>query len=978
MASTEYLPCSLHRNSSVDMTQRQVLLLSLILSSSTALAQSGADPIGASVHTLSNGLTVMLSVNRAEPRVQTLIAVRAGSKHDPADNTGLAHYLEHMLFKGTDRLGAKDYPSEKSLLDRIESLYEEYTSTADEGSRGRLYRTIDSLSGVASRFVIANEYDRLLAALGARETNAWTWFDQTVYTNDVPSNQLDRWMSIEAERFRNPMLRLFHTELEAVYEEKNISLDRDDDKQFDLALAGLFRNHPYGTQTTLGTVEHLKNPSLKRIREFYERYYVPNNMVVIIAGDIDPAATLALVERHFGSMKPRAVEEPMFAPETPRTAPLEQSVYGPDPESVLIARRLPGAGTREALILEIVDQLLNYKDAGLIDLELEKKQLVLEAWSSSMLLNDYSVAMLGGRPLEGQTLEQVRDLLDAQIERLKRGELDESQLRSVMLNRRIDRTRAFESNAGRAYAMLDAFVQGLSWPRYVARLGEAETVTKEELVAFVNRWFTADHVVVYKRIGDDTAVVKVPKPAITPVELDRESSSEFARATLATTAPEVAPVFVDFARDISTVQLSPGLSLRHHANTENDLFTLDYVFEMGERNWRELPTAIELLPFLGTSTMSAETISREFFRLGVDFEVSADEDEVRISLDGPRDRFDEAVSLLERTLADVQPDQKALDALVERELKGRADAKLDKQTVLWGGLASWAEYGSRNPFNDVMSEGELRALRADDLVKIVRSLGSYRHDVLYYGPDEPAAVAAVLRTHHASPPVLRDVPPEKAYDRTEMTEDVIYFLDEDMVQAEMIWLRKAGEFDAARWPVVEFFNEYYGGGMGAVVFQEIREARALAYSTYSAYDMPDRLTEPAYASAYLGTQSDKVDEAITAMRSLLRTMPRSESAFTAARDGLRNRIANDRTIRHDVLESFLEMRRLGLDHDVRRDVWERIGSITLDDIERFHASEFGDRPFAMVVLGSREKIDMSALARHGRIVELTLEQLFGY
>jgi predicted Zn-dependent peptidase len=969
------------------MSHRRALVVSLLLSSSVAFGQPrtapaaasiSSDPIQARIHTLANGLTVMLSVNRAEPRVQTLIAVRAGSKNDPANNTGLAHYLEHMLFKGTDRLGAKDFPSEKSLLDSIESLYEQYTSTADEHSRGSLYHKIDSLSGAAARYVVANEYDRLLAALGATGTNAWTWFDQTVYTNDVPTNQLDRWMSIESERFRNPMLRLFHTELEAVYEEKNISLDRDDDKQFDLALAGLFRNHPYGTQTTLGTVEHLKNPSLKRIREFYDRYYVPNNMVVIIAGDIDPDATLALVEEHFGGMTPRPIEPLTFAPEEPRSAPLEQSVYGPDPESVLIARRMPGAATREAMLLEIVDQLLNYKDAGLIDLELEKKQRVLEAWSSTMIMNDYSVAMLGGRPLEGQSLEQVRDLLEAQVERLKLGDFDEAQLRSVMLNRRIDRTRAFESNSGRAYAMLDAFVQGISWPEYLERMELPETVTKADIVAFANRWLTDDRVVVYKRIGDDTSVVKIPKPAITPVELDRESTSEFARATLATTAPEVAPVFVDFAREITTVELSPGLQLRHHANSENDLFTLDYVFEMGERNWAELPMAIELLPFLGTSKLSSEALSREFFRLGVDIDVSADEHEVRVSLDGPRDRFDEAVTLLEGLLGDVRPDQKALDALVDRELKSRADAKLDKQTVLWGGLASWLEYGPRNPFNDVLSEKQLRALRASDLVKIIRSLRSYRHDVLYYGPDAPEAVAGLLRVKHVVPPVLKDYPPERPYKRVGMSEDVIYFLDEDMVQAEVIWLRKGSGFDPATWPVVEFFNEYYGGGMGAVIFQEIRESRALAYSTFSAYDLPERLKDPAYATAYLGTQADKIDEAITAMRGLLRTMPRSESAFTSAREALRNQIANDRTIRHDVLESYLDMRRLGLDHDIQRDIWERLDSLTFDDIARFHAAEFGERPFAMAVLGSREKIDMKALAKHGRIVEVTLEQLFGY
>jgi predicted Zn-dependent peptidase len=963
------------------------ILLSLFLTSSIAVAQPrmapsdprvASDPIAAQIHVLSNGLTVMLSVNKAEPRVQTLIAVRAGSRNDPAQNTGLAHYLEHMLFKGTDRLGSKDFSAEKPLLERIEQLYEEYDTTVGDARRRALYHAIDSISGVAAKYVIANEYDRLLGTLGAKGTNAWTWFDETVYTNDVPSSQLDRWMQIEAERFRNPMLRLFHTELEAVYEEKNISLDRDDSKQTDLVLARLFERHPYGTQTTLGTVEHLKNPSLVKIREFYDRYYVPNNMAVIIAGDIDPDATLRMIERHFGSLPSRPVPALQFPPETPRSAPVEASVYGPDPESVVIGMRLPGATTREGMLLEIVDQLLNYKGAGLIDLELEKKQRVLEAWSSAMLLNDYSVEMLGGHPLEGQSLEAVRDLLLEQIDRIKRGEFDEAQLRSVMLNRRIDRTRSYESNEGRAYTMLDAFVQATPWNEYMRRMEEAEHVTKKEIVDFANRYFTNDYVVVFKRIGEDSSVVKITKPEITPVELDRESSSDFARATLAIPASPTSPTFVDFARDITTVELAKGLPLRFHANEENDLFTLTYEFEMGSLNWRELPYALELLPFLGTSTMSAEQVSREFFRLGVEFNAWTTEHDAHVSLNGPRASLDAGVALLEKLLAEARPDQNALESLVDRELKQRSDAKLDKQIILWNGLYNWAEFGRRNPFNDQLSETALRRLKADDLARIIHSLESYRHEVLYYGPGEAHDIVTTLRRLHHTPTTLRDLPGERPYARAEQKENVIYFVDEDMVQAEILWLRKGDRFDAKSAPVAAFFNEYYGGGMGAVVFQTIREARALAYSTFAAYSEPDRLADPGVSIAYMGTQADKVDEAITAMDDLITTIPRSESALTSAREALRNTIANDRTIRARVLDAFIDARRLGLDHELRADTWQQLDSMSFDDIARFHAAHFGNRPFTMAVIGSKDRIDMKALAKHGRVVELTLEDLFGY
>ena len=228
------------------------------------------DPSNSRWYTLSNGLTVILAENSAKPRVQTLIATKAGSSSDPADNTGLAHYLEHMLFKGTEKYGSLDFKKEKVYLDQIDALYEKYNQTKDEAKRFEIYKEIDRVSGEAAKYAIANEYDKMLQGIGAQGTNAFTSFERTVYVNDVPSNQLSTWIDIEAERFRNPILRLFHTELEAVYEEKNRTLDNDGRQVYENLLASSFPNHNYGRQTTIGTIEHLKNPSLVKIRDYYK------------------------------------------------------------------------------------------------------------------------------------------------------------------------------------------------------------------------------------------------------------------------------------------------------------------------------------------------------------------------------------------------------------------------------------------------------------------------------------------------------------------------------------------------------------------------------------------------------------------------------------------------------------------------------------------------------------------------------------
>ncbi|HOE94733.1 MAG TPA: insulinase family protein, partial [Candidatus Cryptobacteroides sp.] len=272
------------------------------------------------IYTLDNGLKVYMTVNKEEPRIQTYIAVRSGGKNDPHETTGLAHYFEHLMFKGTEQFGTQDYEVEKPLLDEIERLFEEYRTITDPSERTAFYKKIDSVSYEASKIAIPNEYDKLMSLIGARGTNAWTSQDETVFTEDIPSNQIENWAKIQADRFRNNVIRGFHTELETVYEEKNMSLTEDNYKLFEALQAGLFKNHPYGTQTVLGTQEQLKNPSITNIKNFYKSYYVPNNIAICLSGDFDPAKTLATIEKYFGDWEPNPnIPKLEYEPEEPIT-----------------------------------------------------------------------------------------------------------------------------------------------------------------------------------------------------------------------------------------------------------------------------------------------------------------------------------------------------------------------------------------------------------------------------------------------------------------------------------------------------------------------------------------------------------------------------------------------------------------------------------------------------------------------------------
>lgn len=937
------------------------------------------DLLNTRLYTLANGLKVYLSVNKNEPRIQTMVAIRAGSKYDPPDATGLAHYLEHLLFKGTDSFGSADYTLEKPYLDRIEDLYEEYRSTTDEAKRKVIYRAIDSVSGVAARYAIANEYDKMVGLIGASGTNAWTSEEQVVYINDIPSNQVERWLTIEGERFRSPVLRLFHTELEAVYEEKNISIDDDNDQAYEELMAGLFPHHPYGTQTTIGTIPHLKNPSIKKIKDYFNAYYVPNNMAVILAGDFDPDQTIALVDQAFGRLSKKDLKGVQLASEPPLTKPDVREVVGPEAESLLMAYRFPAAAHPDTYVMKMIDMILSNRNAGLIDLNLNKKQKVLRATCSPDVRNDYSIHMFSAEPLEGQSLEKARDLLLGQIELVKQGKFDHSLLPAIINDLRIEKMESHQQNFPRAYEALDAFTKGMDWADYTAEIDKLAAVTVDDVIRVANQYYGNNYVIVFKRSGERPIKEKVVKPEITPVDVNREVTSPFLQKVAAMPAGNIAPRFIDYSHDIDTLTMRPGISLYHVKNSENGLFSMYYVFDLGRMHDQKLAFAVQYLKYLGTSTMNNEEFNKELYRLGCKFDVFVSERQVYVTLKGLEENFDAGVRLFESLLADPKPDSPALASLVDRTLKSRVDAKKEKRTILYSGMMNYGKYGRRNPFTSILSEKELKALKPAELTSRIKELHSFAHRILYYGPRSLEQVAATLQKLHNVPATLKPVPVVADYPIRSVSADTVFFINYDMVQAEILWIAKGdATYNAASVPAIDMYNEYYGGGMSSLVFQTIRESKALAYSTYSYYSQPERREEPHFTVAYIGTQADKLNDAVLSMDSLLHDMPRAELAFANSKEALRNKLETERILRDDILFDYEQARKLGLDHDVRADVYAKLPSLTYDDIAAFHATHVKNGQYTMLILGSKDRIDLKSLSRYGVVKELTLKEVFGY
>lgn len=935
------------------------------------------DPLKTREYTLLNGMKVITSLNKQQPRISTMVVVKTGSKNDPADHTGLAHYLEHMLFKGTDQYGSLDWAQEKVYLDQIDALYEAYNHSTDEAARKDIYRKIDSVSQIAATFAIANEYDKMCQAMGASGTNAFTSNEMTVYVNDVPSNMFHKWVELEAERYRNPILRLFHTELEAVYEEKNISLDADNSKVWEKLYGELFQNHNYGKQTTIGTVEHLKNPSLLAIRDYYKKYYVPNNMAVVLSGDFDPDAAADAIAEHFNYMKPAEVPVYTFEPEMPHVNPRQFEITGPDAAWVTIGYRLPGAGWnngRDARAAKLVDLLLNNSSAGLIDLNLVKKQKVLSAYSTVEIMPDYSIFVLSGKPKAGQSLEEVRDLLIEQMNLIIEGKFDDELLKAIILNEEISRINNFKDNANRCYFYMEAFINGESYQDAYNELWEMQRMRKEEIMEIAAEYLNKDRVEIFKREGKDSSIAKITKPEIHPVALNRDKQSEFVTRWLAEETEPIAPVYADFSM---VKQGKAGeMDVYYVRNTQNRLFTLEYRYEYGRFHNKKLPLAMKYLSLAGTAEMSAEEIGKKMYSLGCKFYAQSSERSSSIVLTGPEENFDAAVGILESLLAGITEDNKAMEDLISNEEKARSDAKLNNR-VIASRVSQYALYGPNNPSTWVLSTAELRNMKASEVSGLIHKLASKKHVALYYGMRQQEALQQSLNSLHKMAKVTSTEAP-MVFTPAENKEKAVYFVNYDMVQASIWWMSRSEVYKAEEEPVIAAFNQYFGGDMSSVVFQNIRESKALAYSTYAYYNTPSRAGEHNTVVAFIGTQADKFHDAVEGMNDLLKKLPKDDNVFALSKESIKNRIETERIDESNLAYYLLAYKELNISSDPNKEIYAALPEMTMDDIAKFHKNRIAGAQFAYGVVANKERVSTKELEKYGKVTELSLEQIFGY
>ena len=939
------------------------------------------DPMQVHIYRLDNGLTVYLTENHEEPRFHAEIAIRAGSKHDPAESTGIAHYLEHMLFKGSRKIGTLDFEQERVHLDSIEALYERHFSTRDEAQRQAIYALIDEQSQLAAQHAAPGEIDRLFNAMGGQSLNAHTWVEETVYKIDLPSNRFGHWAKTEAERFSKPVFRLFQTELETVYEEKNRSMDNKDRLIREAVHGRLYKLHPYGQRTTLGSVEHLKNPSLKRMREYYETYYVPNNMAVMISGDIDIAEAIGVIDAEFTIWEARELPKATRWKEPKLTAREEITVSYPGEEQVVIAFRTEASTHKNTEALQVLDMILDNSTAGLININLNQKQAMRRAGSYSTShsnQNDYGAQYLWGIPKQDQTLEEVEQLLLDQVALLREGDFEEWIIPAIITDFEKSRKRGLEKNGSRVAFMRDAYLSFEEWKHARLKIDRMRKVDKGKIEKIARQYFSDGYVVGFRRDGE-LDLPSIDKPALQPVEIEPGRQSAFAAEILALPVEELEPVYVIPGRDFTKEEVVPGVELYYAKNPLNDLFTLKIVVDVGTLAEPTLSVGRELMDKSGTPEFSAEELKKEWYRLGTDFSFGVDDYESTVTVSGLDGNFARSLRVAMDLLRQPTAPDSTLDKLTRIIIARRADEVKDQKAISKA-LFRFNRHGEMSSFRRAVSNDELSRLSVEDLHGPVRDLLSHRHTVSYSGSLPTEAVLAELRQYYenVAEGSLREPPPFQPLLINEPAETQVYFFNKEMAQA-LVRIESGGEtYNEARRPDIDLYNEYFYGGMSGIVFQELREARALAYVAWAQYFPAERADDPNLMAAFIGCQADKTPEAVDAFLDLIDNMPESPERFAAAQQGKINQYRTSRLGFRDILGAVRKWERQRVAVDPRSWRFDQIRHSSLDELLEFYREHIQGRPKLISIVGDKSKFDLASLSQYGKITELGVEGIFGY
>jgi predicted Zn-dependent peptidase len=939
------------------------------------------DPTSLRIYTLDNGLKVYLSKNTDKPEIVTSIAVKAGSNNDPRNSTGLAHYFEHMMFKGTSSLGTSDWKKEKKLLRKIEKLFEKRRKETDPAKRDEIYKEIDQLSYEASKYAIAGEYDKAVTMLGAKGTNAYTSYDETVYLNNIPSNELERWLTLEADRFSDIVLRVFHTELETVYEEYNRGVDNNGRALFMNIISESLEGSNYST-SVIGKPEHLKNPSMTDIYQFAKDYYVPNNMAIILNGDLDYDYTIKLIDEKFGPLKANKNLAKLKANSLVQIKSAKDvggkvvEMTDPEIEKVVVSYRFDPNSSQDDLIT-LTNYILSSR-IGLFTNNILQKQKLLAVQAFPAEFKYYSLYNILAVPKPGQTLQEAKDIVNQELAKLKNGEFDYEDLIATLNNLKIDEETSYDNNGSNNKQMISYFINEKKWNERLSYVDNLYKYSKEDIVAFANDFFQdSKSVTTFKHKGEKS-IEKVTKPQITPVVINRDSKSKMLLKLESMPVTREIDFVLPDASLIKEEQIGK-VKFAHVRNTKNRLFTLQLRFKTGDLFNKDYSFASSYLPYLGTSSKSVSEIEKDFYKLAVNKSISFGGEYSYIVFSGLSENMEEAMILFDDYIKNLVADKGMYSNLAEDIIKSRKNQKVSPEAIM-SKLTQYSIYGEDSYARKTKSDEEIRSLDANYLVDLIKGVTDFEFEVYYYGRDDEKAKELVSKYFNingdfASAGQMNE-------DIEKEAKGVIYFVNKpDMLQvqySEVGRLYSNKEFEKGFNN--NFYNSYFGSGLSSIVFQEIRESRSLAYASYAvAFSGLDKKHYATFRS-FVGTQPDKLETAVNVMNNLFSDMPKYEKAFSNVKENLIKQMKGNRTSEANIYSNYSNLKENGLDFSIYKKRFDFYQNITLDALSEYYNKDI--RPYTrdILLLGNKDEINLEKLSKDSgkEIIELDVDYLFNF
>ena len=928
---------------------------------------------------LENGLTVWLNEDHSQPKVFGAVVVKAGAKDCP--DTGIAHYFEHMMFKGTDRIGTLDYESEKVLLDSIAMKYDELAMTEDTAARARLQKEINELSIRSSEYVIPNEFNRLINRFGGSGLNAATSYDATIYFNTFSPQYMVQWAEINSERLINPVFRLFQSELETVYEEKNMYGDFIGGQVMDTLMARYFGPHPYA-YPIIGSTKNLKNPRLTEMHKFFEDYYVASNMALILSGDFDAQQVMPILEKAFSRIRsgnaPKQ-EKVMLPPFNGRET---MKVKFPIPfiKAMGLGFRGVSANHEDQVALNIAVNLLNNANGtGYLDkLMVEHKLMGALAINESM--NEAGILAVAIMPkLLIQSYSSAEKMVWDEINRVKNGDFSDEMFNSLKLEQKRQYASSVENIDSRATVMMNLFSQGKSWNDYLNEVARIESITKEDVVRVAQKYFSNNYLCVTKSTGKYPKD-NLPKPAFSPVvPRNADASSSYAKQLEKIPEQQVAPRIIDFEKDVKTSKLTPLVTLYTTPNPLNDIFTLNISYGIGALEQPELMQLTNYLQLLGTESLSFEQFRSRLQSIGSTLAFDVTPDAFVMKVTGFDNHIDETMELVGDFIRHAKADDKKLRQIVD-------DAKVSEKAFFKSGdnvasaLLEQVKYGDQSRYLRKLSLSQIKKLKGKDMLAIYDKVRSVQCDLHYCSTLPVEKVIGTIRQHlplerttvASNSPYYREL---KQYDRP-----TVFFIDmPDMAQSIVYGYVKGDPVDdKASRHASRLFSVYFGGDMSSLMFQEIREFRSFAYRTSGRYQLPNHAHKGTAGSftAMLSTQSDKTLDALGVLDSLIREMPLKPERMEAVKQTLVNRINNDYPPFRNLSEKVASARMEGFDRDPAEEFLRDIATMDMQDISRFYREQISGRPVVYVIAGNRKHIDMKKLAEYGTIIKVKKKDIY--